>query len=429
MSVALLDGVENTYSVSPISVVERLENFRLSRNGASIIRGVRTRAGATISSKVPVLRGSTAIDLGAGFDAAWLRAKEAPVFDASVEVRVADLFCGCGAMSVGIFEACRALGKSARAVFAADMNSKALDVYKANLMPRWYSSEPIETSLDSPLGAILSSRERALKKKLGRVDLVTGGPPCQGNSDLNNYTRRQDPKNELYLRMVRFAEVFEPSSLIIENVRGVLHDKSNVVSVACDKLECLGYGVEVLVLEGHQLGVSQRRRRVFLLASSRSLPPLRDDLSLYAVPTRTFRWACCDLAHTTTHNILDSASTPSPVSRRRIDYLFDNDRYVLPDSERPKCHREKEHSYNSVYGRMTWDEPAPTITTGFGCMGQGRFVHPNERRTITPHEAARLQFIPDFFGFGRANRTAIAEMVGNAVPPKMAYIAALHLLR
>jgi len=63
-------------------------------------------------------------------------------------------------------------------------------------------------------------------------------------------------------------------------------------------------------------------------------------------------------------------------------------------------------------------------------MGQGRYVHPSQRRTITPHEAARLQCIPDFFRFGSVlSRTALAEMIGNAVPPKLAYVLGVELLR
>ena len=76
------------------------------------------------------------------------------------------------------------------------------------------------------------------------------------------------------------------------------------------------------------------------------------------------------------------------------------------------------------------DKPAPTITSGFGSIGQGRFGHPYERRTMTPHEAARVQFIPDFFKFSKElNRVALQKMIGNAVPPKLTYIIGLELFR
>ncbi|HEX7681910.1 MAG TPA: DNA cytosine methyltransferase [Thermoanaerobaculia bacterium] len=408
---------------------QRIERFRRADGKLQIVRSIRTRAGRATESTVSVQHDPKESELDAEFDSAWLRSPDRPWISDSIDVRFADLFAGCGAMSIGVAEACRALGKRAYATFATDVNGKALGVYERNFAPRRSSSDPIEDQLDSPLGAALSKRERTLKQRVGPIDLVVGGPPCQGNSDLNNHTRRRDPKNGLYLRMVRFAEVFLPSSIIIENVRGVLHDRNNVVGVAQDALERLGYSVEVLVLHGDQLGVPQRRQRVFLLASDRGLTKLGDELRNYAQPARTFRWACDDLVGRRSNLVVDTTGTPSATSMRRIDYLFDNRCFELPNSERPRCHREKEHTYNSVYGRMKWEEAAPTITTGFGSMGQGRFVHPKLRRTITPHEAARLQFIPDFFSFADANRAAIAEMIGNAVPPKMAYVAALHLLR
>src|SRR5713101_8205724 len=103
---------------------------------------------------------------------------------------------------------------------------------------------------------------------------------------------------------------------------------------------------------------------------------------------------------------------------RRIDYLFENKLYDLPNLKRPDCHKDGNHSYKSVYGRLRWNMPSQTITTGFGCMGQGRYVHPQLRRTITAHEAARLQTFPDWFDFGKkTSRSTLAEVVGNAVPP------------
>jgi DNA (cytosine-5)-methyltransferase 1 len=82
-----------------------------------------------------------------------------------------------------------------------------------------------------------------------------------------------------------------------------------------------------------------------------------------------------------------------------------------------------------MYGRLLWDEPAQTITTGFGSMGQGRFVHPGRPRTLTPHEAARLQTFPDFFTFRKARtRHALARMIGNAVPPLLTVALGLAVM-
>jgi DNA (cytosine-5)-methyltransferase 1 len=163
-----------------------------------------------------------------------------------------------------------------------------------------------------------------------------------------------------------------------------------------------------------------------MLVAALGQPPLINDaLSLAAVPVRPVSWALADLVDCTSDAVFDTAAVHSPENERRIRYLFEHDLYDLPDQERPPCHRTKAHSYRSVYGRMRWDEPAPTITTGFGSTGQGRFVHPLRPRSLTPHEAARLQTLPDFFQFGDPGRTQLQKMIGNSVPPlAMAAVAA-----
>ncbi|MCS7295093.1 MAG: DNA cytosine methyltransferase, partial [Dehalococcoidia bacterium] len=148
-------------------------------------------------------------------------------------------------------------------------------------------------------------------------------------------------------------------------------------------------------------------------------------------PAPDLRWAIADL-ETIRSCPLDVPAVPSPENRRRIDYLFDQDLYELPDEIRPQCHRDG-HSYPSVYGRLRWEEPSGTITTGFMSMGRGRFVHPSQRRTLTPHEAARIQGFPDDFIFitdplHPPSRSSLAKWIGDAVPPPLAYVAVLAAL-
>ena len=107
-----------------------------------------------------------------------------------------------------------------------------------------------------------------------------------------------------------------------------------------------------------------------------------------------------------------------------MNWLVKNDQYDLPNRLRPDCHKNG-HTYPAVYGRMYWDRPAHTITAGFSSNGQGRFTHPDAfpGRTITPHEAARIQTFGDDFEFTGASG-ANYKMIGNAVPPMFAkYIA------
>jgi DNA (cytosine-5)-methyltransferase 1 len=176
-------------------------------------------------------------------------------------------------------------------------------------------------------------------------------------------------------------------------------------------------------------GVPQRRRRFFLAASLDGLPTEAEFNSMLSDRERSLSWAVGDLLdHSGEDSTYETSARHSIRNQERIRYLFEHGIYDLPDSERPDCHRLKKHSYRSVYGRMAWDQATPTITTGFGSTGQGRYVHPLRERTLTPHEAARVQFIPDFFRFPPCGRGALQEMIGNAVPPKLSYAMLLPML-
>ena len=397
----------------------------------SAYRCVRRRDGSHVVSAVARNAATARIkDASSIFDASWLRLRERPEApDGAEVVRTIDLFSGCGAMTLGVQEASRALGLGHEAVLAADMNADARRIYVRNFPGAKAWGMPIQEQVGGRVGAKLTSSERKFQSSLGDVDVLVAGPPCQGHSDLNNHTRRRDPKNALAFRVVRVAELVQPQHIIIENVRGILHDRGSVFGRVRGALERLGYSVDATTAKSEGLGVAQSRHRVLLVASLERDVELETWLGRFRTSARSFNWAAGDLAGGEAETVFDTSSRPTDRNKRRMDYLFDNGLHELPDSERPDCHKGGGHSYKSVYGRMYAGKPAQTITTGFGCMGQGRFVHPKERRTITPHEAARLQFIPDFFDFGDVKRTSLARLIGNAVPPKLTYAIALSLLR
>ena len=334
-------------------------------------------------------------------------------------IRCADLFSGVGGLSIGLEEAAWGLGLDVEHVLAADVDPVLLERYEANLGAQQLHSEPIEALVDGELGAPATASEVELAEFVGQLDLVLAGPPCQGHSDLNNHTRRDDPRNALLLRVVRFAEICRPRCLMIENVPGAQRDKDGVIERAIAHLELLGYGVDAQVVRADEVGVAQKRRRFFLTASLDTVPSIADAVERCRRPVRPLTWAIEDLG-AEGEVPFDSSAVHSAENRRRIAYLFDNDLHDLPDRERPACHRDKPHSYRAVYGRMHSDQPAPTITVGFGSTGQGRFVHPFQPRTLTPHEAARVQSFPDWFDFGSLRRGQLQKGIGNAVPPKLA---------
>jgi DNA (cytosine-5)-methyltransferase 1 len=410
------------------------ERFSLDDRG-QILRSVGRRcSGDGVStSVVGPLVSSNLGDLRSAADLAWLRRKQSiETVDGSV-VRVADLFSGCGAMSLGFAEACRALGFRFESAAVYDIDPTALRVYAAAFGLQHADPVDLGVTLQGDLNADCTPTEEALVRRAGAVDVVLAGPPCQGHSTLNNRTRHADPKNELYFLVARYAKLMRPKWILIENVPAVRKDRSGVVQRTADALESLGYWVADGIVDLWAIGVAQTRRRHVLVAQSEALGPLLDvdDLvSPYHTRPRPVSWAIEDLLDVGSSSSVDALKTPDPVTQARIDYLFDHNLFDLPDHMRPDCHRKKSHTYQSVYGRMNWQEPAPTLTSGYDTMGRGRFVHPKRRRTITAHEAARLQFIPDFVDFsGVVERSGLAKLIGNAVPPKLSYVLGLELMR
>ncbi len=356
-------------------------------------------------------------------DSGFLTRKRRPAYERSGRrcVSVVDLFCGCGGLTLGLAEALRRGRRSLRVPLAVDWDLKAATVFKRNFPAANVVCGPVEGLFDGEDGDPLTIKERRVRKLVGNVDVLVGGPPCQGHSNLNNHTRRTDRRNSLHWLLARAAVVLQPRIVIIENVPDVLRDKKKVVERTRDTLLLAGFGVGDGLVDLCSLGLPQKRRRHLLIAG-RNLPvelsQLFADLIGAQESQRDVRWAIESTAHGANGDPLSVPSAVTPANVKRIKWLFANKAYDLPDRLRPRCHRDEDHSYKSVYGRLRWDLPSQTITGGFGSMGQGRFVHPSRSRTLTPREAARLQFFPDFFDFTPAvGRTAWAELIGNAVPP------------
>lgn len=223
--------------------------------------------------------------------------------------------------------------------------------------------------------------------------------------------------------MARAAEVLKPKVIIIENVTTVQWDEGGVLEATRKSLIAAGYRVDGKVLDLRRIGVPQRRKRFVLIATTlptldptQLLAGLADAMPNHAA--RSVRWAIGDLLSLKSEMTFDTASRATKANLKRMKLLFERELYDLPNRNRPKCHKDGNHSYLSMYGRLRWQRPAQTITTGFGSMGQGRYVHPQRPRTLTPHEAARLQTFPDWFDFGpKTRRGILATVIGNAVPP------------
>jgi DNA (cytosine-5)-methyltransferase 1 len=359
-------------------------------------------------------------------------------------LRFIDLFSSVGGLSLGASEAILGLGMRGIADLAADVDSRALQVYRSNFRPRQTISDSVRSIIDFRVSGADHTARFAYKPTIiddrlssleGAVDLVLAGPPCQGHSSLNNHSRHNDPKNLLYLTVPAAAVALGARHIVIENVPNVVRDKNGVVQTTLALLRDNGYHVTSGVLAAHRLGWPQTRKRFFLVASRDTKPVPLEAVSkgLQRDPMPVW-WLIRDLALTagTDADFMNSMPEMSAENRRRIDWLFDNDEYNLPNSIRPDCHKDG-HTYPSTYGRMYPDQPAPTITGGFVTPGRGRFIHPTERRVLTPREAARIQGFPDWFEFsgktgGAPNRTELAQWIGNAVPPILGFAATLSAL-
>lgn len=349
-------------------------------------------------------------------------------------LRLVDLFCGCGGMTLGVSEAARLMNRRAVVVLAVDVASSPMCVYRDNFDVDEQTSRELSVLelFSKRVDGLQTASERSIRNELGIVDAIVAGPPCQGHSDLNNHSRRNDERNGLYLAAVRAAMVLQPYVLVIENVPGVIHDRGRVVERARRVLVRDGaYHVTEAVVPLLSVGLPQSRKRHLLVATRRG--PFALDVITAAAPERAatvgnFILGLEDEPNKLSHPFYQPARMTSR-NQARTNYLFANSLHDLPDSQRPACHRDGRHTYKSVYGRMHWNQPSQTITSGFGSMGQGRYVHPTRRRLITPHEAARIQGFPDYFSFAKATKvTALREMIGNAVPPPLMLHLFSHLI-
>ena len=412
--------------------------------GGEVFRHIRAgRFEATQSMLIP--KGTelrSRADLKAFWEQRELRGDTALTTDGSTgeQINIVDLFCGCGGLSAGFRRAAHASGVSVRHLLAADKKADALSVYKRNFSPELAFNGNLFEVVDFQYEEGDSAKflyepeliEPSFSRWIGQVDVLLAGPPCEGNSNVNNKTRRDDPRNHLYLMPVAIGVALRARVIVIENVPEVKRDKRGVVQTAKNLLCSMGYQVDDINISGVALGLPQTRKRNFLLAARGGRPPnLKTAFDALRVSdSRSISWAIHDLLDIKGTTIFDTHSELSEDNLRRIKYLFEHDVYDLPNPQRPVCHHG-DHSYPSVYGRLHWEEPAGTITTGFLSPGRGRFVHPLRPRTLTPHEAARLQGFPDGFRFDfdhgglEPQRTRLATWIGDAVPIPMGYLVGL----
>lgn len=361
------------------------------------------------------------------------------------QFQIVDIFCGSGGLSLGVKKALEAIGLSSKFEFACDASKDSMAVYKANFRPRSALHENalnlvsidgykmIEEYTVPDIEASYLCKE--LQPLMNGVDIFVAGPPCEGNSNLNNQSRRIDPRNELYVLAALIGAKLNSGIIILENVPAVKNARQSVVKRAEAMLEDVGYKVinSKNLFFAYDYLVAQTRRRHFLVAIKSNVKDAVLELDKIKFNQLSVLDAIRDLEDSISpDDVMLKTPDISHKNKDRIDFLFDHSLYNLPDDKRPDCHKLKEHNYGSVYGRMKPDEPAPTITTGFQSPGRGRFIHPTRRRGLTPREGARIQGFPDYFYWNRAGlriaKQSITRLIGDAVPPNLGMFVTLAAL-
>ena len=322
-----------------------------------------------------------------------------------------DLFCGAGGLSLGL----RRSGLTIAAGIDLDPACKF----------------PFEKNVRAPFLprdiSTISADEISIAFGSADVRVLAACAPCQPFSGYTTKRQLVDERWKLLLDVLRLTIQLRPEVVTVENVARLARTPlwSDFVKGLC----AIGYHVDWKVLDASMYGVPQRRHRVVLLAS------LLGELHVPSATARTAITVASAIQHLPAigpgeQNEVDplhSARALTPTNLKRIRRSTPAGTWRdWPERMRVECHRrETGATYPSVYGRMSWDQPSPTITTQFYGFGNGRFGHPEQDRAITLREGAILQsFPPSFMFVGRGERLnfrAIGRLIGNAVPPALAF--------
>lgn len=363
------------------------------------------------------------------------------------------LFAGAGGCSVGFKDA------GYQIIYATDFNQSAIETYRTNFANTLSECHDIN-DID-----FLKLLER-LNIRPGEIDVLIGGPPCQGFSTAG--TRFwDDPRNHLLRQYVRALEIIQPKWFLMENVEGLLtSNKGDYVYEIVNAFSSLGYSIRLEKVYSHEYGVPQRRKRVIVVGNRLGL-----DFS-YPQPTtyshgKIFRKAKITISHAlkglpypALENIPvkyenDFSNSWAHALKSKNDYVTDHftprlDNLQIeriknlrqgqtmkdlpPHLQHPSFRKraarrvmdgtpsEKRGGAPSGLKRMKLDEPCLTITSA----AIREFIHPTEDRYLTIRECARIQTFPDDFTFSGNNGSKI-QQIGNAIPPLLAKVFAEHI--
>lgn len=362
---------------------------------------------------------------------------------------IIDLFCGTGSFSQGFMEK----DSSFNLLCAIDILKNATDTVKLNHPETNVINDDIRNiDLDE------------LNNKLGhkKIDVIIGGPPCQGFSSLrpNRSSDKEDDRNNLFYEFVKFVKYFQPSLFVLENVVGILtHNKGDTLKELIKAFKEIDYAIDWRILNAANYGVPQKRER-FILIGTNKMKDIKfpqpshffegksigyKDNSRMLKGTEelsnaiTVMEAISDLPEINSGE-KSTVYKSSPLNNYQKSRRGNAKILTLHEASNhsPKMLEIIKHSgdnissipshlitsgFSSCYSRMRPNEPANTITVKFRSPSSSKCIHPFQNRSITIREAARLQGFKDDFKFSGSN-TDISSLIGNAVPSPLGYAIA-----
>ena len=251
----------------------------------------------------------------------------------------------------------------------------------------------------------------------GEIDLLAGCPPCQGFSKLRtrNGKTSRDARNSLIENFVRLVKGLSPKAVMLENVPGL--EKHYRFKNFKTTLRKEGYKLTYKVLDVSDYGVAQRRNRLILLACKTTQPIFANKSEARLTVADVIKNVPLELQGVDDIHFIPERRSERVKSIIKAIPKNGGSRKDLPSHLVLKCHLQFT-GFSDVYGRMSWDEPSPTITSGCHNPSKGRFLHPEDDRTITLREASLLQGFPHDYKFMRSHgKEALGLMIGNALPP------------
>ncbi|MBA2660464.1 MAG: DNA cytosine methyltransferase [Nitrosospira sp.] len=334
------------------------------------------------------------------------------------QISAIDLFCGAGGLTHGLMKA------GIKVEAGIDFDGNAKHAYETNNHGARFLEWDVTEKHSPSIEALFSPK---------KIRLLAGCAPCTPFSKLTNGMEKHHAF-DLLDNFGKFVKGIIPDLVTMENVPELSERGKPVFDRFRQTLESLGFNVDWKLVDCQEYGIPQSRRRLVLLGSR--FGKIEVPAGRYA---RRSQWKtveqtignlpALESGESDPLDQLHGASKLSPINLQRIRATKPNGGTWKdwPKHLLLKCHqRESGKTYRSIYGRMWWDQPAPTMTTLCTGLGNGRFGHPEQHRSITLREAALFQSFPKSYEFWpagkRPNRSAISRMVGNAVPPKLARI-------